>query len=757
MKARVDSLSYRIFGRLADSVIARPWLWLGFWLLMLALALPGSLRIMSVLQGANGGIENSEALAAEELLKTRFHFPYTQNYLLVLESQRYKVSDPALRQTIETLREAATAQADTTAVQTVYDSPEPELMQSRDGHKSFLLVGQQQAPVEVLEKRTGEIRAALRPVIDKLKALDPSLQVDMTGMNAVVYDINEITSKATEAAEQRVLVFTLLLLLLAFGSLTGAFLPVLMAVFANVIGLGIIYLIAQQTMVSVYAQTISTMIGLAVGIDYALLVIWRLREERSQGADLKTALRSTIIQAGKSVYFAGITFAIGLAGLLFTGITALFSIGLGGVIVVSLSIALSLTLLPALILLLGKWLEFPRFLSQRLTRIQPSKLWEPLSLKIMRRPIPVAIAALGLVLLLSAPALKLHIGEFDIASLPEEMESRRGFDRLSEMSISGVMVPMFVVVGTADGSAITETKHLRTLQSIHRKLAEHALVERVYSLAGSGEDQAAEALINQLPLLQLAMPQLFEQFLSRDQDMALIQVVPKRLQDYEAQIDWVESLRQSLSPQIRATGLEISIGGSAALTLDYNIASFRHMGKIMIGVIIATWLILLWALRSYLIALKAILLNLCSVGVSYGVITLIFQYGLLPGVAKSSIMAYVPLLLFCIIFGMSIDYEVFLMARIKEEYEAGYDNETATVRGIRATGDVITYAALIMCIVFGAFTLVEISIIKQLGFGLATAIFVDATLIRMILVPAFMKIAGKWNWYPGDRSSLRPD
>ncbi|MEZ0374157.1 MAG: MMPL family transporter, partial [Candidatus Sericytochromatia bacterium] len=225
---------------------------------------------------------------------------------------------------------------------------------------------------------------------------------------------------------------------------------------------------------------------------------------------------------------------------------------------------------------------------------------------------------------------------------------------------------------------------------------------------------------------------------------------------YEAQIDWVEELRHTLKPELAAKGLDLKIGGSAAITLDYNIASFRHMGKIMLGVIIATWFFLLWALRSYLIAFKAVLLNLCSVGVSYGVITLIFQYGLLPGVAKSSIMAYVPLLLFCIIFGMSIDYEVFLMSRIKEEHEAGYDNEQATVRGIRATGDVITYAALIMCIVFGAFTLVEISIIKQLGFGLATAIFVDATLIRMILVPAFMKIAGKWNWYPGEPDRALP-
>ncbi|MEZ0369226.1 MAG: MMPL family transporter, partial [Candidatus Sericytochromatia bacterium] len=401
MQTHADSLSSRLFGRLADSVIRRPWAWVGVWLLVLALALPGSLKIMTVLQGANGGVDDSEALTAGDLLKNDFDFPYAQNYLIVLESPAHTTADASIKAAIGTLQAAVSRQADTRAVQTVYDSPEQGFMQSPDGHKTFLLVGQELAPVEVLEKRTGEIRQALAPVIAGLQQRDPQLKVFMTGMSAIIFDINEITSKSTEEAEQRVLIFTLLLLLLAFGSLTGAFLPLLMAVCANVIGLGIIYQLAHLITVSVYAQTIATMIGLAVGIDYALLLVWRLREERAKQADLKAALRTTIIQAGKSVFFAGITFGIGLAGLLFTGITALFSIGLGGVIVVALSISLCLTLLPALILLLGKWLEFPRFLSQRLTLIKPSRLWEPLSLKIMRHPIGVGAVALGLVLLLS--------------------------------------------------------------------------------------------------------------------------------------------------------------------------------------------------------------------------------------------------------------------------------------------------------------------------------------------------------------------
>lgn len=749
MQSETNSFSYRVFDTIAQTVIRRPWFWVVFWLICAMLALPGNLKLKSVLQGANGGLAYSEALKTKDLLKERFHFPFTQSYLIVLESQDYRVQDAVMRQNIEKIQALLEKEPDTETIQHVYNGTETDLMQSKDGHKTFILVGQSHLSVELLEKRTGEIRQTLKPLVQALQQTDASLKVFMTGMNAIVYDINSVTSKSTEQAEGRVLIFTLILLLLAFGSITGAFLPGLIAVFANLVGLGIIYQIALNMPVSIYAQTISTMIGLAVGIDYALLVVWRLREERIQHEKLVDALRVTMIHAGKSVFFAGFTFALSLAGLFFTGITSLFSIGLGGAVIVILSILLSLTLLPALILILDKWLEFPRFLSARLAHLKPSQLWEPLSFKIMAKPIRFAVAAIAFVTLLSSPALKLHIGEFDIMSLPDHLESKQGFSRLGDMSVSGVMVPIFVVIGTQDNSNILTPQHLEQVQKIHQILAQNPLMERVYSLVGNGQIEGLDALLNQLPFLQMAFPHLFDLMLSQDQTLTLVQVIPKNLKDYEAQIDYIHEFRQKYKPILNQKGLDLYLGGSAALTLDYNLASFKNLLAIVIGIVILTYLVLLWALRSYLIALKAVLLNLCSVAVSYGVITMIFQFGWMPGVQQTSIMAYIPLLLFCIIFGMSIDYEVFLMSRIKEEHEAGYDNEQATARGIRATGDVITYAALIMCIVFGAFTMVEISIIKQLGFGLATAIFVDATLIRMILVPAFMKVAGKWNWYPG--------
>lgn len=753
MENHSDTLSYRVFGAIADSVIKRPWAWVVLWLVLLGLALPGGMKVQSVMIGANSGMANAEFQKAQDLIEQKFDFAFAVNYQVVVESQIHTVKDAPMRQAIDTLSAVLAKRPDTRAIQTVYDSPEPALLQSKDGHKTFLMVGQQAISFEEQQAFAGPLREQLKPTIAGLQKQDPSLKVLVTGMNTVLYDVDKATSSSTSEAEKNVILLTMLLLLLAFGSLTGALLPGLIAMFSTGIGMGIIYQIALRTPVSIFAQSISTMIGLAVGIDYALLMVWRLREEIGNGHPLPEALRRTVIQAGKSVFFAGLTFIVGLSGLFFARITALSSIGLGGVTVVLLSMLLSLTLLPALLLLAGRWLEFPRFLSQRLSRLKPGRIWEPLALKIMQKPVLIGGLALAAVLLLSAPALQLKVGEFDLWHLPPEMESRQGLDRLSQMSVSGIMVPIFMVVASNDGSEILTSERLTALRKIENRLQAEPIIARVYGVAGTGDEAGGQALFNQLPLLRLSYPQLFDQFVSRDQSMTMIQVIPRHLQENDAQVRLVDHLRKTLPAELAPLGLKLYIGGPAAISLEFNQASFRHMPMIVTGIIFATLLFLFWALRSYLISLKAVLLNLCSVGMSYGAITLIFQGGLLPGVLKSSIVAYVPLLLFCIIFGMSIDYEVFLMARIREEHQLGHSNEQATARGIRATGDVITYAALIMCIVFGAFTLVPITIIKQLGFGLATAIFVDATLIRMVLVPAFMKIAGDWNWYPGSRQS----
>ncbi len=725
---------------LANNVLNHPRRWLWGWILVLLIALPGFLQVKQFLVGGNGGVTQSQALHTKDLIEQRFDFPFINSYLIVVENKNFKLENPRFERAVQRLQAVVNTFEDTQGIETWYRSRDP-LLRNQAGHRTFLLVGQAPEASQKLELRTGEMRAALSPLVTELK--QAGFEIFLTGMNAVIYDINLITTASTEAAEKQVFGLTLLILLLAFGSFTGALLPLLMAIISMLISLAIVSVIARFTMVSTYAQSISSMIGLAVGIDYALLLVWRLRQEREKGQELKVALHQTILTAGKSVIFAGGTFLIGLAGLFFSGITALFSIGLGGILVVMVSVAASLTLLPALLLVLGPWLDFPKTLATRLQNLRPSRLWKPLAYHVMRHPWVYGTGALAIVLALSSPALKLQIRQFDMPNLPARLESKQGFDRLTQMEVSGMMIPLFLVF-ESDQPSILNPEDLHELRRVHAQLQANPLIERVTSLASPLQEHPD--LAGQFPLMRLIAPDLFQMLLSRDQQLTLMQVVPKRLFDFDEMVELCANLRKTLAPQLKKQGLTLHIGGPAALTLDYNEATFSHSPQILLGVVVLTWIVLLISLRSWFIALKAILLNLCSVAVSYGVITLVFQEHLIPAIQPQAIMAYVPLLLFCLIFGLSIDYEVFLMTRIREAYESGESNEEATATGIRATGDVITYAALIMGLVFGAFTQVEISIIKQLGFGLATAILIDATLIRMVLVPAFMKIGGRWNW-----------
>lgn len=726
---------------LANNVLNHPRRWLWGWLLVLLIALPGFLQVKQFLVGGNGGVTQSQALHTKDLIEQRFDFPFINSYLLVVENPQLKLEDPRFERAIQRLQAVVNTFDDTQGIETWYRSRDP-LLRNQAGTRTFLLVGQVPEASQKLELRTGEIREALKPLATELKEKQ-GFEIFLTGMNAVIYDINQVTTASTEAAEKQVFGLTLLILLLAFGSFTGALLPLLMAIISMLISLAIVAVIARFTLVSTYAQSISSMIGLAVGIDYALLLVWRLRQEREKGQELKLALHQTILTAGKSVIFAGGTFLIGLAGLFFSGITALFSIGLGGILVVLVSVAASLTLLPALLLVLGPWLDFPKTLATRLQHLRPSRLWKPLAYHVMRHPWVYGTAALAVVLALSSPALKLQIRQFDMPNLPARLESKQGFDRLTQMEVSGMMIPLFLVF-ESDQPSILNPEDLHELQRVHAQLQANPLIERVTSLASPLQEHPD--LAGQFPLMRLIAPDLFQMLLSRDQQLTLMQVVPKHLFDFDEMVNLCAELRKTLGPELKKQGLTLHIGGPPALTLDYNEATFSHSPQILLGVVVLTWIVLVISLRSWFIALKAILLNLCSVAVSYGVITLIFQEHLIPAIQPQAIMAYVPLLLFCLIFGLSIDYEVFLMTRIREAYESGESNEDATATGIRATGDVITYAALIMGLVFGAFTQVEISIIKQLGFGLATAILIDATLIRMVLVPAFMKIGGRWNW-----------
>lgn len=738
---------------IANLVIKFPKLTVISWFIFLLIAIPGVMQLGETLEGGNGTLESSDALKVDQYLKEKFDFAFAEGYVVTFSSQTLTVDEPAFKKNLQVMKEALERLPDTIAVIGFHDIKDKSML-SDDRKKTFLTVGQQSGEHKVLEKRVPFIRKVVEDTTRILHQNDPSLKVFMTGSYAIDYDIHQRASKSTEEAEKKVFALTLIVLLIAFGSVTAAILPLFMALFSNIIGLALIVVMGHSIPISVYAQSIASMIGLGVGIDYSLLMVWRFREEIKKQDTLEQAIKVTIIQAGSAIFFSGFCVIIGLSGLLFAEMMPLYSIGIGGVIVVMMSIILSLTFVPAVMYLLGSKINYPETLNTFVARFKPSTFWEKTSRAIMKKPLLSFLLALLAIAILALPALRISIQDVDVKSLPDDLPAKEGIHTLEQMSNSGIILPIKILVKTRDGSSILTREYLESLQSLYQYLKNNQSIASVYGLPQFFEEQQGDAIttfLNQLAFMQIISPQIFQQFLSQDQSVALIQAIPVNLDNYADIIQFCQHLRDHETSILRNQELTFLVGGPPGMSLDYSHAVSKNLGFIVLGVMLVTYLALFAALRSILLPLKAILLNLMSVAVSYGVLVLVFQEGLLPGIPPGPIIIFIPILLFCIVFGLSIDYEVFLMTRIKEEYERGANNEEATITGIRYTGDVITYAALIMCIVFGAFATVNINVIRQLGFGLGVAIFVDATLIRMLMVPAFMKFAGKWNWYPGGR------
>lgn len=734
--------------RLIRYALHYPWHIIVIWVVLLLLALPSFWQVEQVLEGGNGNVAGSESQQVTQWLQERFNYPFSHFYILTVSSSRYQVEDPTFRKNTQELLTLLQQQTDTRLVSSWYDTADPAMV-STDHHHTWIAVGQHPQSENEIQARIPLLRQRIHTLQDKWQSRDSSFVCHHTGMDSLNHDVLKTTLESTSQAERQVLFLTLPVLLLAFGSVVALWLPILMAILANILSLALLGIVGQWLPISVYAQSITTMLSLALGIDYALLMVWRWREAEHL-APLERF--RPLAYAAKALLLAGFTFGVGLSGLWLAPLMPLYSIGAGGFIVIGVNVALGLTLIPALLRLSHPILDFPAPLSKRLFRLKPAAYWGVLCQKIMYKPWQFLLGTGVLLAVTTLPAWQLHIGEMDLLNLPERLEAKKGMDALRKMSSPGVIAPLHLLIQRYDGQPLFNRTDLKQVRTFHTQLLQHPAVASIQGLSGLPWEENP-ALANQLNWLQWAVPDAMSMFLSHDQKHLLLQVVPRDLEPFDQVTHLVRELRQHPPKSLSEHGLSLKVGGPGGLILDFNDAAFTAIPRMIPVVLGLTYVVLFIALRSWLLPAKAILLNLGSVALSYSALVVVFQWGIIPGIAPSPVMAYVPILLFCIIFGMSIDYEVFLLSRIKEAYQQGYSNTKATVQGIQGTGDVITYAALLMCLVFGAFMLVEMSIIKQLGLGLTVAIFADATLIRMVMVPALMRIAGKWNWVPGERSA----
>jgi putative drug exporter of the RND superfamily len=550
--------------------------------------------------------------------------------------------------------------------------------------------------------------ADVRRMIDTAKAAEgDGLRVELGGGA-----VRGAVQSGDGASEGVGLLAALVIRVLLFGSLMAASLPILIAIFAVGSAIGLIVLASHVATVADFTPPVMILVGLGVGIDYALLVFSRYRAELVGSTDGEQAVRTALDTAGRTVFFAGCTVIIALLGLVVLGLGALQGVAVAVALTVLVTMIASLTLLPSLLAVMGGRIE--RAVRRRATRARHAEgtRWRQWSALMQRRPWPAALLAVAALLALSAPALGMRLGIADAGNDPASTTSRQAYDLLAKGFGAGFNGPLLVVV-EGDGQAASALQH-----------------------AAAATPGVATA----------TPPVTLEQG-----EVAMVIVVPdSKPQDADTQ-ELVTRLRGEVLPPLeRDTGATFLVGGSTAATVDFADAVAARLPLFVAVVIGLSALLLMAVFRSLLIPLKAALFNLLSIGASLGAITLAFQRGVLGGllgVEPGPIEAFVPVMIFAIAFGLSMDYEVFLLSRMREEWDRSGDAPAAIREGLATTGRVVTAAAAIMVVVFGAFLLDPGRMLKQFGLGLAVAVLLDALVIRCLLVPAVMQLLGTRAWW----------
>jgi RND superfamily putative drug exporter len=697
----------RLIRRIGDATARRPWTTVGAWAVLAVL--------VAVLSGAVGGTfaddfsaPGSESAQAQDLLEERFPAVAGGSGVAVFAvDEGEQLADHGT--------EIAAALAGVARVEHVAAVTDPFATDrvSDDGRVGYAEIALDVPSTELGRPAGAEIADALQPA--RAAGVQAEFGGDAAFLNA---------EKKSSPAEAVGLLAALVVLVVAFGTVVAALVPIVLALVAVALGLLSIVVLAGSLEVSTAAPTIGAMVGLGVGIDYALLIVSRYRENRTAGQDNRSALSAAMGSSGTAVVFAGGTVVVAMLALVLTGVGFLASIGLSTSIVVFFAVVTATTLLPALLTLLGDRIDRARVVGRRrattaAVAVEDTRWWR-LAHRIAARPWPYAVAGTLVLLALAAPSLSLSTGFPDAGDNPAGQTERRAYDLLADGFGPGFNAPLLVVA----------------------------------DLQGTGLDDAdvtelADRIAGDPGIAEVGDPRV-----TADGGTVVLPTLPTTEPSDPATAQTLQRVR-SVTPD------GVYVTGATALTLDLD-AQLASTRPLFIGAILgASVLLLMVVFRSVVVPLKAAAMNLLSIAGAYGVIVAVFQWGWLGGLfgldGTYRIASPLPVIFFAVLFGLSMDYEVFLVSRIREAYNATGDNTESVARGLAATGRVITSGALIMMIVFLSFVSDPSPFVKMIGLGLATAIALDATVVRMVLVPATMTLMGRANWWlPGWLDRLLP-
>jgi len=692
-------------------------------------------------------IEGSEAETVAQELATRFHSPFVDRVALVIQGLPPADSEEG-EQALATIAEGLRQEPGVSAVVSYLDLHDPIFLGKGGG--SFVLVGlaSTDGPVESLVPKLHERATSLQ---NQLRGRYPAVKLELTGETPLNFDIRKASADDVRHGESLVIPATLALLLLAFGSLVAALIPLASGQLAIATTLAIAGFLALHFHLSILVQTLATMLGLGLGIDYSLLMVSRFREAISAGHN---GLNASVIAAGRAgptLLISAATVAIGFLALLTVPISEVRSIGVAGFLVAGMSVLLANTLVPAVLALLGRRIDAVRLpFTARLDAQRAARTgnrWRQWGRVIVAHPWLAIILAGVPLLLLASQAARLDTSVPKGDWLPAAAESVHALHTLEKMDRVGVVESLRVVLELPTDSIAETDSGWNVLDRFTKRLASDPRSARVISITTMAESNRS------------SLPDLTREtrrtFLSRDGRAALLEVLPAASVSLRGQVNWVRELRKAGAPALTGIpGSTLLIGGIPALNADYQTIVGDRLPSVMALVVGGTLLALLGGFRSLFAAVKAIFLNLLSVAASFGALVLVFQDGhgsSFLGVAEGtgSIFPIVPIVAFAIVFGLSMDYEVFLVARVLEARRSGLSEMDAIPEGLARTAGLITSAAAIMIVVFAAFTFGSFLVVKMLGFTLAVAVLIDATLVRIVIGPALLRIAGDWNWWPG--------
>ena len=680
---------------------------LSIWAILFIVLAVLAIRLPGLLEGDGFSTDGDHAEVMEELTNT-FDFP-AESLFVVFD----QTSDSTIEETLQKIEQLKLAES-------IQSPLEDDSLYKN--HVAYAMLH-------------FDSDADMTGAVDDIRdAIDGEQGVTLTGGAAINKDINSASQKDLASAEAIGLPIAIVVLLLAFGSVVAAFIPLAIGIVTVVSAFGVMTLFSETMDLSIFVMNIIPMLGLALSIDFALLFINRYKEEITKNT-IDEAVHIAIQTAGRSIIFSAICVFIGLGAMLVMQVEIFQNIALGGMLVVTIAVLSSITLLPALLMLLKE-----RINKWTIIRVKPGATtrWRNFAAFVMKRPVTLILVALIILGIGIIPVKNIELTIPQVDSLPESYDSRQAYDLMDKEFGLGEQSTVYLIAERSGGWE--NSAGLEEMKKLEDELLADKDVQSVDTIFTASEISTVEQWEQSrtVPEIDAQLTPLFESFVEGNKTFVPV-TLDLNGSSEDAQ-NWVREWSE------KDLGVDFKLGGHPKFNQEIFDEIFNKVGWLLAIILGSTFIILMIAFRSILIPLKAIIMNVIGLASTFGILVYIFQYGHF-GIEETTIALIIPVIVFSLVFGLSMDYEVFLISRIQEEYLKHQNNTMATVDGLTSTSKIITSAALIMIVITGAFAFTDVMPVKQIGVGIAIAVAIDASIIRLLLVPSLMKLFGKWNWW----------